>query len=125
MDRGYKPMFKKMLIANRGEIAVRILRTCREMGIATLALYPPSDRGSLHVRLADELLALQSPGGVVDQETILRIARRKGVDAIHPGYGFLAEQAEFVYRCEEAGITFIGPPAEVVEVATNTIETLE
>ncbi len=118
-------MFKKVLIANRGEIAVRILRACREMGIATLALYHPNDRGSLHVRLADEALPLQTPGGFVDQETILRIARRKGADAIHPGYGFLAEQAGFVYRCEEAGITFIGPPAEVVEITTNKIETLE
>jgi len=118
-------MFKKVLIANRGEIAVRILRACREMGIATLALYHPNDRGSQHVRLADEALPLQTPGGFVDQETILRIARRKGADAIHPGYGFLAEQAGFVYRCEEAGITFIGPPAEIVEITTNKIEALE
>jgi acetyl-CoA carboxylase, biotin carboxylase subunit len=118
-------LFNKILIANRGEIAVRILRACHEMGIATLAVYQPNDRGSLHVRLADEALPLETPGGFVDQDAILRLAQSKGVDAIHPGYGFLAERAGFVRDCEAAGITFIGPPAKVVESTANKIEALE
>lgn len=105
-------MFKKVLIANRGEIAVRVIRTCREMGIATVALYETADHGSLHVRLADECVRLESPAGFMDQAAILRIAGEVGADAIHPGYGFLAERVEFATACEAAGITFIGPPAE-------------
>ena len=118
-------MFKKILIANRGEIAVRIIRTCREMGIKTVALYIDSDRGSLHVRLADECVRLQSAGDLFDPVALLTIAQDNGVDAIHPGYGFLAEEAYFIRACEAAGITLIGPPAEVVEPLRSKIYTLK
>lgn len=108
-------MFRKILIANRGEIAVRILRACRSLGVSTLALYQPDDRGSLHVRLADECVELRSQSGFLDQDEILRIAQENGADAVHPGYGFLAEREDFIRQCSLAGVTFIGPPAQVVE----------
>lgn len=101
-------MFKKVLISNRGEIAVRIERTCREMGIETVAVYERQDQGSLHVRLADECVELDTPNSFTDQETIWRIAKEKGVDAIHPGYGFMAERPDFIQACKAEGITFIG-----------------
>ncbi|MFN8498983.1 MAG: biotin carboxylase N-terminal domain-containing protein [Anaerolineae bacterium] len=107
-------MFKKVLIANRGEIALRIIRTCRDMGITTIALYEESDRGSLHVRLADQCHPLTTPGGYTDGEAVLQIAREMGADAIHPGYGFLTERSPFIEACEAAGIAFIGPPARLV-----------
>ena len=118
-------MFNKILIANRGEIAVRIMRTCRELKIPTVALYESPDQGSLHVRLADECVLLDAPGGFMNGAAILEIAHAKGADAIHPGYGFLAEQAEFIRACENAGITFIGPPAHVVEMTANKVKALE
>src|SRR6185295_11683469 len=118
-------MFKKVLIANRGEIAVRIKRSCRELGIRSVALYDPSDAGSLHVRLADECLRLPSERGYIDQEGIIRRALEAGADAIHPGYGFLAEEAGFVRACAAAGLTFIGPSAEVIETLRDKITTLE
>ena len=117
-------MFKKILITNRGEIAVRIIRTCREMGIKTVALYIDSDRGSLHVRLADACIRLDSAADLFNPVTLLAIAQENGVDAIHPGYGFLAEEAYFIRACEAAGITFIGPPAEVIEPLRSKIHTL-
>lgn len=117
-------LFKKIMIANRGEIAVRIIRTCREMGIATLALYEASDRGSLHVRLADECVALPDHTSFMDREMLLAIAKERGADAIHPGYGYLAEDFDFIQACHEAGIVFIGPPAEVVKKLRNKIGTL-
>src|SRR5215217_4809530 len=106
-------MFKKLLIANRGEIAVRVIRTCREMGIATVAVYTLADRDSLHVRLADEAMLLHSPHRYGDADEILAVAKQLGVDAIHPGYGFLAEEADFAERCVQEGITFIGPSPDV------------
>lgn len=118
-------MFRKVLIANRGEIAVRILRACRAMGIATLALYQADDRGSLHVRLADECVELKDPGGFLDQQEILRIALEHGADAIHPGYGFLAEREDFIRQCSAAGVQFVGPPAEVVASARQKIQALQ
>ena len=118
-------MFKKILIANRGEIGVRIVRTCREMGISAVALYEAADRGSLHVRLADECVELTSAADFMDQDVILDIARRTGCDAVHPGYGFLAEDAAFIRACQETGLTFIGPPADIIENLLNKIETLE
>ncbi|HMK52884.1 MAG TPA: acetyl-CoA carboxylase biotin carboxylase subunit [Thermodesulfobacteriota bacterium] len=111
-------MFKKVLIANRGEIAVRILRACHEMGISVVAVYSEPDRGALHVRYADEAYFL---GSGPSEETylaknkILNVARRAKVDAIHPGYGFLAENREFAQDCEEEGIIFIGPSGESLE----------
>ena len=114
-------MFKKILIANRGIIATRIVRTCRDMGIETVAVYTEADQGSLHVRLADECVQLSAAADLFDAEAMLAIARRKGADAIHPGYGFLAEEAAFSRACAKAGIVFIGPPANVVEPLRNKI----
>ncbi len=114
-------MFQKILVANRGAIATRIIRTCRDMGIETVALYTPADRGSLHVRLADECVELGSSADLFDAALIIDIAHRKGADAIHPGYGFLAEEADFIRACDAAGIAFIGPSATVVEPLRNKI----
>jgi len=111
-------MFKKILIANRGEIAVRIVRACRELGIRSAAVFSDVDRKSLHVRLADEAYPV---GPAPSRESYLRIdklmhvARRSGCDALHPGYGFLAENAALPRACADAGVTFIGPPAEAME----------
>jgi acetyl-CoA carboxylase biotin carboxylase subunit len=111
-------VFKKILIANRGEIAIRILRACRELEIAAVAVFSEADRVSLHVRLADEAYPI---GPAPSRESYLRIdklmdvARRAGCDALHPGYGFLAENPELSRACQAAGITFIGPAAEAME----------
>ncbi len=118
-------MFKKLLIANRGEIAVRIIQTCREMDIETVTLYSESDEMSLHVRLADECVPLDTPSGFLDQAAILKIAADKGAEAIHPGYGFLAENLDFIHACEDAGIAFIGPPSTVVEGVSSKLAALE
>jgi acetyl-CoA carboxylase, biotin carboxylase subunit len=112
-------MFKKILIANRGEIAVRVMRACREMGIRTVAVYSDADRTSLHVRYADEALhigAAASTESYLRLDRILGAARESGADAIHPGYGFLAENPDLARACQKAGIVFIGPPAEAMEL---------
>src|SRR5215468_12632870 len=105
---------RKVLVANRGEIAVRVIRTCREMDIPTVAVYSDADRSALHVRLADEAVHVGPPPSrqsYLDVQRILDAARATGADAIHPGYGFLSENARFVRACDAAGIIFIGPPA--------------
>lgn len=118
-------MFRKMLIVNRGEIAVRILRACRSLKIEAVTLYQPADRGSMHVRLADQCVQVDSLAAFTDQDAILRIAREKGVDCIHTGYGFLAEREDFARACAAAGIAFIGPPAEVIEAARRKVDALQ
>lgn len=117
--------FKKVLVANRGEIAVRIIRTCHEIGIPVVSLYQIPDRCSLHVRLADECVQLNSPMGYFDQEEIIQIALEKGADAIHPGYGFLTEREDFIQKCGEAGLKFIGPPAHVIQALRQKTEVLQ
>jgi acetyl-CoA carboxylase biotin carboxylase subunit len=117
-------MFKKILIANRGEIAVRIMRACREMNIATVAVYSDADREALHVRMADEAYhigAAPSAESYLRQEKIIETAKRSGAEAIHPGYGFLSENAGFVRRVRSEGLTFIGPPPEAIEAMGGKI----
>jgi acetyl-CoA carboxylase biotin carboxylase subunit len=110
---------KKVLIANRGEIALRVIRACREMGLATVAVYSDADRGALHVLHADEAYRL-GPAPATESylrgDLILEIVRQAGADAVHPGYGFLSENAEFAEACATAGVTFIGPPAGAMRV---------
>jgi len=111
-------MFRKVLIANRGEIAVRVIRTLREMGIPTVAVYSEADRTSLHVRMADEAVSVGPPPSTesyLRADRIIEAARARGADAIHPGYGFLSENAEFAAACEASGIVFIGPSAASIE----------
>ena len=111
-------MFKKILIANRGEIAVRLIRACRELGITSVAVYSEIDRVALHVLKADEAyLVGPAPASesYLNIERILAAARKAGADAIHPGYGFLSENAEFARTCKKAGVKFIGPPADAIE----------
>ena len=109
---------KKILIANRGEIAVRIIRACREMGIRTVAVFSEADRNALHAKLADEAICIgpaPSDKSSMDMESILSAAFVSGADAIHPGFGFLSENSRFVSLCEQCNITFIGPPAEIID----------
>lgn len=110
-------LFRKVLIANRGEIAVRVIRACREIGIPTVAVYSDADRASLHVRMADEAAqigAAPSSQSYLCMDRVVAAARHHGADAIHPGYGFLSENAEFAQVCADAGLTFIGPSANSI-----------
>lgn len=111
------PRIRRLLIANRGEIAVRVVRACRDLGITPLAVYTAIDAASPHVRLADDALPLPADapaGGYLDIPSLIDAARRARADAIHPGYGFLAENPGFAAACDSAGIAFVGPPAEVL-----------
>ena len=108
-------MFSKVLIANRGAIACRIARTLRRMGVGSVAVFSDADAGSLHVSQADEAVAIgpaPAAQSYLDAQAILAAARATGAQAIHPGYGFLSENADFAQRCQEAGIAFVGPSAQ-------------
>ena len=115
-------MFKKILIANRGEIALRIIRACKELDIATVAVHSEADTDSLHVRFADEAICIgpaQSAESYLDPRRIISAAEITGADAIHPGYGFLAENAEFADMCRDSGIKFIGPDGAMIRQMGN------
>ena len=111
-------MFRKVLVANRGEIAIRVQRALRELGIRAVAVYSDADARAPHVSRADEAYRLGPPepaASYLNQARLLEVARESGCDAVHPGYGFLSENAAFARRCAEAGLVFIGPPAQAIE----------
>src|SRR5262245_21332490 len=111
-------MFKRILIANRGEIAVRVIHACRELGVETVAVYSEADRAALHVQYADYAVLIGPPCSAESYLGIAKIieaAKKTGAKAIHPGYGFLSERAPFARACQEAGIVFIGPMPEAIE----------
>ncbi len=110
---------RKLLVANRGEIALRVFRACRELGIATVAVAAPDDRGALHARSGDETVEIAS---YLASEEHVRAAREAGADAIHPGYGFLAENADFAEAVSAAGLTWVGPPPEALRAAGDKLE---
>ncbi|HOO05187.1 MAG TPA: acetyl-CoA carboxylase biotin carboxylase subunit [Ruminococcus sp.] len=112
-------MFKKILIANRGEIAVRIIRACRELGVRSIAVYSTADRSSLHAQIADEAICIGPPAtkdSYLNMDAIIQAAINMGAEAIHPGFGFLSENAEFARLCEKNGIVFIGPSYKAIEM---------
>lgn len=118
-------MFRKILVANRGEIAIRIMRACRELGIKSVAIYSSADERALHRYYADEAYYVgksHPKESYLNIEAILKIAKQSGAEAIHPGYGFLSENPEFAERCEEEGIVFIGPSSEVLRISGSKVE---
>ena len=120
-------MFKKVLVANRGEIAIRIIRACKELGLATVSIFTEQDANALHITKADEAI-LVTPGpiaGYLDYDQIIKVAKWSGADAIHPGYGFISENWRFAQACEEAGIAFIGPTSTAIRAMGNKIRARE
>src|SRR2546428_3072399 len=118
-------MFKRILIANRGEIAVRIIRACRELEIESVAVFSDADRASLHVREADFAVNVGAPPAAesyLNTERIIDAASRTGAEAVHPGYGFFSENADFARAVEAAGLIFIGPPASAIERMGDKVE---
>ncbi len=119
---GSEPPFKKVLIANRGEIALRVILACKELGIQTVAVYSEADRNALHVRFADEEVCIGPPPSAKSYLNIphlIAAAEVTGAEAIHPGYGFLSENAHFVDVCKACGIIFIGPDSEIIRKMGN------
>src|SRR5262245_53138521 len=120
-----RPPFAKILIANRGEIACRVIRTCKRMGIATVAIYSDADADALHVREADESVRIGPPPSAESYlkiDAVIEACRLTGAEAVHPGYGFLSENAAFATALDKAGITFIGPPMKAVAAMGDKIE---
>ena len=117
-------MFSKILIANRGEIACRVIKTARNMGIPTVAIYSDADKGALHVRMADEAVNVGPPpasDSYINIERVMDAIRRTGAEAVHPGYGFLSENPKFADTLEAADVTFIGPPKPAIEAMGDKI----
>jgi propionyl-CoA carboxylase alpha chain len=117
-------MFKKILIANRGEIACRVIKTARKMGIATVAVYSDADRNALHVKMADEAVHIGPPpasGVYIVIDKIMAAIKATGAEAVHPGYGFLSENKKFAEALEAEGVAFIGPPAGAIEAMGDKI----
>ena len=121
-------MFRRILIANRGEVALRIIRACHELGVETVAVYSDADREALFVRHADEAVRIGEPEPLrsyLDQDAIIAAARLSRADAIHPGYGFLSENAAFARRCRDEGLAFIGPSPDAIAAMGDKVRSRE